>query len=76
MSPRQRDDRTDSGESGPQGYIGMVCSVASMTIVGVLFGRGLPVWAPAALGAVVGFTCWLAYRAYRSLSRRRGTPSK
>ncbi|WP_306188183.1 MULTISPECIES: hypothetical protein [unclassified Streptomyces] len=47
-----------------------------MTIVGVLFGRGLPVWAPAALGAVVGFTCWLAYRAYRSLSRRRGTPSK
>jgi len=70
------DDQPNSGENKLQNYIGMVCCIAAMTIIGVLFGRGLPVWAPAALGGVIGVACWLAYRAYRSLSRRKGKPSR
>lgn len=68
-------DDPHSREKELRNYIGMVCCIASMTIIGVFWGRDLPVWAPAALGAAFGYTCWLAQRAYHSLRGRKGKPS-
>jgi hypothetical protein len=64
-------DRPKSG-SRLQNYVGVACCIASMTAIGVMFGRGLPVWAPAAFGASIGYACWLAYRSWR----RKTSPSK
>jgi hypothetical protein len=68
-------NRPKSRESKLQNYVGGGCCIASMTAIGVIFGRSLPAWAPAAFGAAIGYACWLTYRAYRSW-RRKISPSK
>lgn len=65
-------DRPKSEESKLQNYVGVGCCIASMTAIWVIFGRSLPVWAPAAFGAAIGYACWLAYRSWR----RKISPSK
>lgn len=73
-SPVQRDSHSNSGDGKLQSYVGVICFLVSMAIIGWVW-PGLPDWAPATLGVLIGYVCWLAYRAYRWwLQRTRRQP--